>query len=201
VTRQEHPEVEAVLLYAEGRADAHTSASVEAHLSSGCASCREAVAFMDDVIGTFRADAALAVPVEVRQSAMELFRSRARQPSVLQRLVATLVFDSRMQPAMAGARSAAVGSFHLVYEAPALSIDLACEAVSDQWRVMGQALPVDAAAGAWQVRALGAGGMNEVAADELGIFQLRDLPPGVYTFTLSRGSEEVILPDVSLTAC
>src|SRR5947209_11597771 len=93
VTHQEHPDVEAVLLYAEGRADAGTSARVEAHLSSGCASCRETAAFMDDVIGTFRADAALAVPVEVRESALELFRSRTRQPSLLQQIVATLAFD------------------------------------------------------------------------------------------------------------
>ena len=66
---------------------------------------------------------------------------------------------------------------------------------------MGQALPIDAAAGAWQVRASGAGQNKEVLADEIGIFQLKDLPAGVYTFTLSRDRLEVILPDVLLTAC
>ena len=198
---REHPAIEAVLLYGEGRADPATSATVQGHLDSGCASCGQAVDLVREVRATIRADAAFVIPETVRQDVVGLYRSRPRQPSLLERLVATLTFDSRLQPALAGARSAAAGSFQLVYEVPALSIDLACERGTDQWRVMGQALPVDAAAGAWQVRASGGGETKEAMADELGIFQLRDLPAGLYTFTLTRGAQEIILPEVSLTGC
>jgi hypothetical protein len=198
---REHPAIEAVLQYAEDRADSGTGAAVAAHLGAGCASCGEAVEFVREVRATILADAAFAIPDAVRNDVAELYRRRFPRTSLLQRLVATLTFDSRLQPALAGARSAAAGSFQLVYEAPPLSIDLACERGADHWRVMGQALPADAAAGSWEVRAEGADETTEAKADDLGIFQLRDLPSGQYTLTLIRDAQEIVLPDVSLTGC
>src|SRR5205807_4982710 len=106
------------------------------------------------------------------------------------RIVASVAFDSRVQPALAEARDAAAvqegdgeTSFQLLFEAQGTDIDLLCELAADGWRIIGQALAANGSEPGWKVCAgptasHGATGKVEAEADSLGEFHLGGLAPG-----------------------
>jgi len=193
---RDHIEVEALLDYAEGRVDARAAARVAAHLAA-CARCAADVAFWRRALATLTADRAPAPPEALVAGAIRLF-DRAALPSPLQRLIAVLAFDSRLQPALAGARDAGEVSFKLFYEAGGTGIDLLCEGGAERWQITGQVLAPGERQDGWRISALGPAGEARAQADPNGEFVLRSLPVGVYELTVRDLKCEIVVRGLDL---
>jgi hypothetical protein len=209
----DHFPTEILLDYLENRGDEETRARVAAHLDTGCARCAGEIAAWTRLLATLSACAAAVPPEEVVQRALDIFERAVDQPapSALPasaprplspagwraRIMARLTFDSRVQPALSGARDAST-SFQLLFEAEGTEINLLCERHDGSWRITGQALSGDiplevrgVSAATTQVRA-------EAEKDAQGEFHLSGLPPGVYEIVLREADREIVLPDVRL---
>ena len=146
-------------------------------------------------------------PPGVRETLKGRFAAyaEARQPpGLFQRWLATLTFDSRAQPVVAGLRSAAEEGQRrqLIYTAEAAEIALTVHStLPDQYFVVtGQIFPtVDTPAHAFSVQLLrDAGEVALAMADELGEFTFSDLPAGEYHIVVSAGQYEVVIPALRL---
>ena len=109
------------------------------HLTSGCASCGEMVAWLDSVLALAASDDSLEPPPWVVKRALKLFTTTAEpQPTAprltegWRRLVAALVFDSASRTAIAGARAVATRERQLLYHAGAYHIDVQLAASEDE---------------------------------------------------------------------
>jgi hypothetical protein len=207
---RDHVADEVLLDYAEEKVDAATAARVRAHLQAPCAACRAGLDAWQRVLAAMAADRAAGPPAWVVARAFDLFERREPAPSVWERMTAALTFDSRLQPALAGARDAGSGSFQLAFTAGELSVDLLCEPGPGSWRITGQALAPAAPELGWRVRVVpagyatpapspaAAGAPVETETGALGEFDLAGLPPGRYQLTLRESQREVVLPEIEL---
>ena len=146
-------------------------------------------------------------PPEVREELARRFRSyteEQRQPGFLERIVATLTFDSNARPAVAGFRSASGGksSRQLVYDAEVAEIALNVRGRPNNGHidVYGQIFPdVEEDPDAFSVQLLK--GTNEVGlttADDLGEFAFEAVEPGTYEMVLSAAQIEFLITPVEL---
>src|SRR5579871_5082107 len=174
--KQAHIAEDVLLDYAENRTDASTSARVRAHLDTGCAKCAAELAAWYRVLPVLESGKAPALPQAELQRAFDLFDRIERKPTIWQRLQAALVFDSRTQPLLAGAR------------------DL------DRWNIAGQVLASETPELGWKVLAIHPQGQAKTDTDALGEFRLQGLEPGVYDLTLQDLDREIVLPNIVLQA-
>lgn len=145
-------------------------------------------------------------PAAVRNALVSRFEAYAqsrRIPGLLERVLATLTFDSNLQPAV-GARSvgAQAGRRQLIYSTDVLDIALNYwpHARDKNLVLEGQILPRDdVELGAFSVQLLR--DENELAitaTDELGGFAFDSIPPGMYTAILSTDRIEVSISAIDL---
>src|SRR5437588_310308 len=125
--QRSHIATEELLDYAEARAEAAGATRIRAHLESGCEQCARELAFWQRSVRALQADRQPGPPEWVVRRAVLLGDRFEAKPTLWQRIAANLVFDSRLQPALAGARDAAGPAFQLSYEAEGADIDLFCE--------------------------------------------------------------------------
>ncbi|MFQ5857615.1 MAG: hypothetical protein ACE5LU_18575 [Anaerolineae bacterium] len=176
------------------------------------------VAIADDAtradVGWLRAFAQVSATIvlaapspEVRDLLVRCFEAYAqgrRQPGFLQRLIATLTFDSGVQLAAAGARGidAQGPQRQLIY-----ATDLADIALNVQPRardkhldVNGQVLPKgDVAPDIVSVQLLrGTTELGITTTDELGEFDFEAIPAGAYEMVLSTDQFEIVIATVEL---
>jgi hypothetical protein len=196
--QRNHIATEDLLEYAEGRLETAAAARVRGHLEAGCERCARELALWQRSLVALQADRQPGPPEWVVRRAVTLGLQLEPTPTLWQRVVANLAFDSRLQPALAGARDLNVASFQLLYEAEGTDVDLFCEPAPTGWQLTGQALPAEGAGGSWTVLTRGPEGEREVAADSLGIFRLEVLSPGTYELTLRGGEREIVLENVEL---
>ena len=117
--------------------------AMEKHLASGCKSCKETVSLWQKVRKQASEEAAYKPPADVVRLAKAAFLgSRAAPESKPSRGVVQLLFDSFAQPALAGARSAAMGTRQMLYRADPYQIDIQVEVkpASNRLVVTGQLL-------------------------------------------------------------
>ena len=193
-----HIEPEALLDYAEDRADAATAARVRSHLQAGCDQCTADLQFWTRSLTALAADCAPGPPEAVVQRAFALIPRLPAKPSLWEQVVAALVFDSRAQPVLAGVRDAGGSAFKLLFESEDTSVDLLCEPERGDWRITGQVLSPTPPRGGWSVSASSGAHRVESEADALGEFRLPALPPGRYELTVRGAERELLLPDVEL---
>jgi hypothetical protein len=197
----EHIADDVLLDFAEDRADTATAARVRQHLDTGCTHCATELTFWSRALSALEADRAPAPPAVVLQAAFALFdRLAPKKTTLWQRVVATLAFDSRVQPALAGARDTGGASFQLLFEAEGADIDLLCERGQRGWHITGQALSTNPPELGWKVLATSEAGRIETDTDPLGEFRLHDLAPGVYELALRDVNHEIVLPNIELQA-
>src|SRR5262245_31239680 len=86
-----------LLEYAEGRADAHAAARVRAHLHRGCEHCAEEISFWQRSLGAMRSRPAPGIepPDAFLERAMAVFDGLAAEPSLWERIVASLTTERR----------------------------------------------------------------------------------------------------------
>jgi hypothetical protein len=147
-------------------------------------------------------------PREVRDALIARFEAYAngqRTPGLLKRVLASLTFESDLRPAV-GLRTAGAQQARrqLVYSAGAFDVVLNLRSrVPDENLVLdGQVLPrEDQELKPFSVQLLyGGTEVGLTATDELGSFDLRDIPPGVYDIVLSTDEEEISIAPVDLSA-
>jgi hypothetical protein len=108
-------------------------AAMEEHLREGCEKCLDSYALWLRLATFAEQERGLEVPESAVRVAENCFSSRAERKSDTPRdswlsaLVATLTFDSRQQPLLAGTRAGGGAAAHLLYSAGKFSIDLHVE--------------------------------------------------------------------------
>jgi hypothetical protein len=119
--------------------------AMQKHLESGCKRCMETVALWQKVCNAAAAEANYQPPADSVRVAKATFATSgwAAKPKKAG-ISIELLFDSFLQPALAGARSAATGMRQMLYRADPYQVDVQIEAKPEGHRliVTGQLLDV-----------------------------------------------------------
>lgn len=200
---------EQLIAYASGELRADEAALVEAHLAAAPTRAGS-IARLREVLETMRQDDSEQPQQEVVQRAISAFAdlsavSQSGWLELARHVVASLVFDSRARPLMAGFRGGCAG-YQLAYECEPARIDLQVSPGAGeqpgQVRVRGQVTARDAAV-LGSVSVVDAGS-EEVSAwavpDRFGRFKL-DLEGGAYDLLvgLDHGRLRVIAPGLDVS--
>ncbi len=121
--------------YLRGLVDVQEHSEMTRHLSE-CSSCRATHDLFARVAVRMHSDLQYEIPENVIRNARAIFAANApAKRTLLQRLTGSLVFDSFLQPALAGARTGTPGMRHALYEAGDYSVDIRLEEERGSTRV------------------------------------------------------------------
>ena len=185
---------------AEGRPSSGESAQEEqAHLSS-CRQCAAKLKELENVIGLMRTDKAEDASPELLASAVNLFRSRVapQKPTLVERIVAALSFDSFQMSPVYGVRSGQAAARQLLYTAGENDLDLRIAPSGDRWVVSGQVLGAECSGG--QIELEGSYGAERAELNEQCEFRLPAVPSGSYRLRLRLTNQEIEIPQLELKA-
>jgi anti-sigma factor RsiW len=193
-----HLTMEQLAAVAEGQALA--AAETRTHLTD-CADCRAQVARWRHTVALMRTDKAEHAPAVVVQRAVELLQPRrAAAPSLVQRVLAVLQFDSAtMEPAL-GVRGTGSLVRQLLFNAGPYDVDIRVQPAERGWQVAGQVLGVGQQG---NVKLQAANDHAVVAQTELNDlleFTLAPVASGKYEFVLHVEQTEVVIPEFTLPA-
>lgn len=121
------PGFQQLLDYHDGRLDRAAADAISAHLASGCSQCEADRAWYQQVELVAATDDSIEPPSWVLKRALRVFDTQPARTGIAERVgrvIASLVFDSLRQPAVAGARSSGVDDRQLLYRAEDYSIDV-----------------------------------------------------------------------------
>jgi len=199
--KSEDIEFARLLDWVEGRLSEQEARAVEEQVAEAGSTTRADVAWLRAFARISEDTVIASPPPEVRDTLIERFEAYAegrQQPGLLERLVATLTFDSSVQPAL-GLRAAGVlEAQQLVY-----STDVADVAMIVRPRprdelldLDGQILPVNSSdSGAFGVQLLdGSSEVATTATNDLGEFTFKAVPPGVYQLLADNDRVEIQIP-------
>jgi hypothetical protein len=120
------PGFEKLIDYLDSQIASAEAETVKAHLE-GCHQCAAVAQWYEKVRAIAESDEMIEPPSWVARRAIRLFENRRSQSGIkekLGRLVASLIFDSQAQTAIAGVRSTETMNRQLLYEADNYSIDV-----------------------------------------------------------------------------
>ncbi len=195
-----------LLDWVEGRLSEEEARAVERQVALGDSAMREEAAWLRAFARISEDTVIASPPPQVRETLTERFEAYAqgkRRPGLLKRLVATLTFDSGMQPAP-GLRTA--GTPELQRKCT-YSTDAADTTISVRPRprdglvdIQGRIFPVNSTSpGAFGVQLLeGPSEVATTAANDLGRFTFEAVPPGVYEVLASSDRVEIRIPHLEL---
>ena len=180
---------ERLIEYLDGRLSDEDGRPVAEHLAEGCGRCDGDRRWYDLLTSMKRVPEMVEPPEWVFRRALRLFENRPRAERAGMRALradARLIFDSLAQPTVAGARSAAAPSRHLLYSVDDYSIDLRIAATSeDGVDLIGQVLSTsesgfDAVAGIAVELAREGERVSSAVTDEIGVFVMSRIGSGGY---------------------
>ncbi|MCA1687071.1 MAG: carboxypeptidase-like regulatory domain-containing protein [Actinobacteria bacterium] len=207
MSRPEDEEFTRLMDWVEGRLSEQEARAVEGQVAAGGAK-RADVAWLRAFARVSEDTVIASPPSVVRDALVERFYAYAegkQHPGLLQRLVATLTFDSNVQPA-AGLRAARAqeSQRQLVYSTDAADVAMIVHprARDELLDLYGQILPVDSAdSGVFGVQLLeGSSEVATTATNDLGEFTFEAVPPGVYEVLAGSDRVEIRIPDVELNS-
>jgi anti-sigma factor RsiW len=183
---------------ADDRLPADQSTAAQAHIS-GCSRCSTQLARVKQTINLMRTDDAEDAPRYAMASVLNLFRTRAAasEPSLVQRVLAALSFDSLQSSPAYGVRSGQAAARQMLYSAGENDLDLRVQPSGETWIVSGQVLG-ECTGG--KIRLEGTAAEASVELNELCEFTLPAVPPGSYTLRLRLNEVEVEVPEFRLGA-
>jgi hypothetical protein len=190
----------------EGRLSEQEARAVERQVAAAGSTTRADVAWMRAFARISEDIVIASPPSEVRDALVERFETYAegkQQPGFLERLVATLRFDSNLQPA-SGLRAAGISESQrqLVYSTDAADVAIIVRPRTRDGLldVYGQILPSNATdSGVFGVQLLqGASEVATTATNDLGEFTFEAVSPGVYEVLTGSDRVEIQLPEVEL---
>lgn len=197
------PTFERLIDFLDARLGSSSAVEVAAHLDSSCGSCSSDRDWYQALKRVAASDESVEPPAWVFKRALRIFeeagRTRTTVASRAGRLIASLLFDSASQPAMAEARSSGADGRQLLYRAGDYSIDLQVTLV-DQNRldITGQILRegeflFESVAGLSLQLADATGGSSSRVTGDRGEFSINGLEPGTYDLRIDlRGSRVTI---------
>lgn len=213
-----NPNFEQLLAYAAGELPPGESTRIEAQLAVSCDTAAT-VARLHTTLAAMRADRGEAPSAAAIARARAIFKPAADGKvswlDRVQQAVAKLVYDSRVEPALAGFRGDNDG-FELTFdsEAGGIELQLEPETTGTQWRIMGQVTANTPPAAEThethtpeiptptiQVALVPPGtrvATVETDADEHGMFSF-SATPGTYDLLVRVGGTVVIVPNVEVT--
>ena len=185
---------------AENRLLATERAAAQAHVSA-CSRCSTQLARIEQTINLMRSDEAEDAPRPALASVLNMFRARtaaaASEPSLVQRVLAALSFDSLQASPAYGVRSGQATARQMLFSAGANDIDLRVQPSGEAWVVSGQVLG-ECAGGSIRLEGTAAEAVAEL--NELCEFTLPAVPSGSYTLRLRLDEVEVEVPELRLGA-
>ena len=202
----ENVEFARLLDWVEGRLSEEEARAVAERVAAADNAMRADVAWMRAFSRISEDTVIVSPPPEVRDALIERFEAYAegkQQPGFLERLVATLTFDSNLQPAL-GLRAAGISESQrqLVYSTDAADVAIIVRprARDGLLDVYGQILPVDGTdSGVFGVQLRkDASEVATTATNDLGEFTFEAVPPGVYEALAANDRVEIQLPQVEL---
>jgi hypothetical protein len=129
--------------YRDGRAQETESQRIREHLDTGCAHCRDAMAWLERTGAAMAEAQRTEVPQRLVDRLQGVFAERFRMPE-RRSLLARLTFDGRSPMALAGVRGGDEGAFNLSYSTELHEIDIWEEPVAPgRWYIIGQVLSRD----------------------------------------------------------
>jgi len=188
--RDRHLDTSDALDFLEQRLDASARRRVEEHLGRPCATCRERVRALGEILTTMRADRVGEVPRFLRERALDVFVP-AEKPSVARAFVdavAELLFDSSLQPLTAAARRSVGEARRLRFRLGTHTLELEIEREGGTTlSLRGRLQAVDAPM--WTLVVEAGTERRSVRPDPTGGFVLDGLPIAPITIQL-RGTDE-----------
>jgi hypothetical protein len=204
--KSEDVEFARLLDWVEGRLSEEEARAVEEQVSVGDSATLADVAWLRAFARISEDTVIASPPPEVQDTLMERFEAYAegkRQPSLLQRLVATLTFDSGQQPALGWRATTTPGSqrqFAYSTEAADVTIKVQPRRSDRLLRLDGHIFPVNSTyPGTFGVQLLaGSSEVATTATNDLGEFAFEAVPPGVYEMIVSSDRVEISIPQVEV---
>jgi len=144
-TEMKHFTTEEWIDYVNQVASASRQAAMQKHLEGGCKRCKETVALWQKVRKTAAVEASYQPSTESVRAAKAAFATSGLAGKPLKpKSLTELLFDSFLQPALAGARSAGTGMRQMLYRADPYQVDIQIEAKPEGNRLVitGQLLNV-----------------------------------------------------------
>lgn len=188
-----HISLETLVDIAEDRATSEALKAAMAHVAT-CSACDEILRRLQQLILMMKTDAVEDAPRDALLSAINIF-SAERQPP-LQRIVASLIFDSRNAGPAFGMRSLHTASRQLLYSAQHADLDLRIMIHNEECIVAGQVIR-DACVGGL-VEISGPSGSAEAPLSELCEFKLPAIPVGNYSLSIRMLDVEIEIPELEL---
>lgn len=166
------------------------------HLAT-CPRCAADLAWLERTMGLMRSDRAELPPAHVTARAKRLFRPAARPqpPSLRQRLVGLLQFDSTSAPLAAGVRAGAAQQRLLLFRADRYTIDLRVLTQGGGLSVIGQVLGANTSG---HVEIAGPNTAARANLNQTSGFALPPVQPGAYTLTLVLSNLDITIPDLEI---
>jgi hypothetical protein len=194
-----------LLDWVEGRLSEEEARTVERQVAAADSAMREEAAWLRAFARISEDTVIASPPPRVRETLSERFEAYAegkRRPGLLKRLVATLTFDSGMQPALSWRSTAPELQREYVYstEAADVTIDVRPRPRDGLVDIHGRIFPVDSTdPDTFGVQLLeGPSEVATTATNDLGEFTFEAVSPGVYGMIVSSERVEVSIPQVEL---
>ncbi|HET9219513.1 MAG TPA: zf-HC2 domain-containing protein [Terriglobia bacterium] len=140
-----HLNAEKLMEYKDGQLTDDAKAMVDDHLSQ-CTSCAHTNQELQQFIAFIESDAAYEPPAEVLQWGVSLFQPILQAPESVggkvRKIIASLVFDTFDEPALAGVRRVGAPPRQLLFRAGDVDVDVKIESVetNDRISLVGQVL-------------------------------------------------------------
>ena len=189
---------ENLLSYVDGRASAEESEALRRHLESDCAECKTTLRSLTRALNALRGPVSLHAPEAVLRRVRANYREQYR-PVERVSLIARLIFDSRAELALSGARSVGDVSFHALYSTDKYDIDLWQEpGEAGRWYVIGQILPNEASPALIPLEASFQSALGETPEVRMegSEFHIAAVLPGHYVLNLRLANQEITVPDI-----
>ena len=188
-----HISLETLADIADDRATPATLEAVTAHVVT-CSACDDTLRRVKRLVLMMKSDAAEDAPRDLLVSAINIFSPGA--PRRLQRIVATLIFDSRNAAPVFGMRSLRTSSRQLLYSAEETDLDLRVTIQNEECILAGQVIRDGCVGGLVEIS--GPTGSAEASLNELCEFTLPAMPVGHYSLRVRMLDFEIEIPELEL---
>lgn len=180
-------------------AEDHSSASAEIlqHLAA-CSHCSQELRAIRQTLALMKSDHTEAAPVELVNYAKNLFRGQrgAPKPSLVERVLAVLAFDSLTVAPGFGLRSGLAAGRQLIYSTEMADIDLRVSPQSGEWEIAGQILGSSHSEG--KVNLESDAFSASANLNELSEFSFRSVPRGTYRMFVHLPNLEIETPPLEV---
>lgn len=188
-----HISLETLADVVENRATPATLETVMSHVAT-CSTCDNALQRLKQLVLMMRSDVATDAPRDLLLSAINIFPPAARPR--LQRIIATLIFDSRSAAPVFGMRSLRTSSRQLLYSAEQSDLDLRITIQNEECLLAGQVIREGCVGGLVEIS--GPTGSAEASLNELCEFALPAIPVGQYSLKIRMQDVEIEIPELEL---